>query len=101
MSSRIAALSENLSQCSLYCSLETSYFYLVFCLSARRSICAAVDLEWGQQYPQFCFGLPSLPTRFGAHEKRMQRGPLCPFLAYLRERRLRLWQPQRHVHGAV
>ena len=42
MSSRIAALSENLSQCSLYCSLETSYFYLVFRLSARWGIRAAV-----------------------------------------------------------
>jgi predicted nucleic acid-binding protein len=42
MSSRIAALSENLSQCSLCRSLETRYFYLVFRLSARWGIRAAV-----------------------------------------------------------
>ena len=45
--------------------------------------------------------LPSLPTRFGRRAKRMQREPLCPFLAYLHERRLCLWEPQRHLHGAV
>ena len=42
MPSRIAALSATQSQCSLCRSLETRYFYLVFRLSARRGICAAV-----------------------------------------------------------
>ena len=61
----------------------------------------APAVEWGQQYPRFRFGLPSLPTRFGAHEKRVQREPLSPFLAYLRERLLGLRQPEGHLHGAV
>jgi hypothetical protein len=41
MSSEIAARSETLSPRSLCCSLETSYFYLVFYLNARRDICTA------------------------------------------------------------
>jgi hypothetical protein len=50
----IARLSEALSQRSLCCNFATSYFYLVFRLSARRSICAAGGYQEGGSEDRLC-----------------------------------------------